>query len=33
MARRPRDGGNTFMDFAWGVIILAGLMIFLLKLV
>lgn len=29
--RRSNDGGNSFMDFVWGLIILLGLLILLLK--
>ena len=33
MVRRDKDGGNTFMDFVWGAIILAGVLILLLEFV
>lgn len=31
MARRGNDGGNSFMDFVWGVIMLLGLIALLLE--
>lgn len=30
MARRNNDGGNSFMDFVWGAILLSALLIWLL---
>jgi hypothetical protein len=32
MAKQANDGGNTFMDFVWGVIILLAFFILLLEL-
>jgi hypothetical protein len=32
MARRDNDGGNSFMDFVWGVILLLAALIVLLGL-
>ena len=32
MARRDNDGGNTFMDFVWGVVLLLAFLILLLDL-
>jgi hypothetical protein len=32
MARRDNDGGNTFMDFVWGVVLLLAFLILMFDL-
>ncbi len=32
MAKRDNDGGNSFMDFCWGAIIIVAFLIILLGL-